>query len=105
MSMVGYEGWQCQQCGLGAFSTIMLRSGPAGEKTLCNTCGISFAIHGALPENRKDLFAIAKNEDPSQQQQQQQQDSFEATEEEPEQNGEAVADVGMGTPAAEVVAV
>ena len=53
-----FEGWQCQQCGLGASSTIMLRSGPGGEKTLCNTCGIYWSIHGALPQDRKDLFAV-----------------------------------------------
>ncbi|KAG0366670.1 Chromatin structure remodeling complex protein sfh1 [Gamsiella multidivaricata] len=56
MNMDGYKDWQCQQCGLGAYSTFMLRSGPGGEKTLCNTCGLYWAVHGGLPEDRKDLF-------------------------------------------------
>lgn len=51
-----YEYWQCQQCGLGAYSTYMLRSGPGGDKTLCNFCGLHYAVHGRLPEDRKDLF-------------------------------------------------
>ncbi|CAO3567869.1 unnamed protein product [Mortierella alpina] len=58
MGMENSEGWQCQQCGLGANSTIMLRSGPGGEKTLCNTCGIYWSINGALPQDRKGLFAV-----------------------------------------------
>lgn len=41
----------------------MLRAGPGGEKTLCNTCGMSYAIHGVLPVNRKDLFAVPKNDE------------------------------------------
>ncbi|KAF9113377.1 Chromatin structure remodeling complex protein sfh1 [Mortierella sp. AM989] len=51
-----YETWQCRQCGLGAGSTYMIRSGPAGEKTLCNTCGLHWAVHGSLPQDREDLF-------------------------------------------------
>ncbi|KAF9365109.1 Chromatin structure remodeling complex protein sfh1 [Mortierella sp. NVP85] len=54
-----YEHWQCQQCGLGAHSTYMLRSGPGGDKTLCNFCGLHYAVHGQLPEDRKDLFKFA----------------------------------------------
>ncbi|CAO3567148.1 unnamed protein product [Mortierella alpina] len=56
MSMEEYGGWQCQQCGLGAHSTVMLRSGPGGDKSLCNTCGLYWAVHGSVPEERKDLF-------------------------------------------------
>ncbi|KAG0200077.1 Chromatin structure remodeling complex protein sfh1 [Mortierella sp. GBA30] len=63
MSMEGYEGWQCQQCGLGAHSTVMLRSGPEGEKTLCNTCGLHWSIHGSLPQERKDLFRFGTDEE------------------------------------------
>ncbi|KAF9109080.1 Chromatin structure remodeling complex protein sfh1 [Mortierella sp. AM989] len=62
MNMEPYEGWQCQQCGLGAFSTVMLRSGPAGDKTLCNTCGLHWMVHDSLPEDRKDLFAFKTEE-------------------------------------------
>ncbi|KAG9069740.1 Chromatin structure remodeling complex protein sfh1 [Linnemannia hyalina] len=58
MNMAAYDTWQCQQCGLGARSTFMLRTGPGGEKTLCNTCGISWSIKGVLPEDRKDLFVF-----------------------------------------------
>ncbi|KAG0222309.1 Chromatin structure remodeling complex protein sfh1 [Mortierella sp. GBA43] len=57
-----YEGWQCQQCRLGAHSTVMIRSGPGGDKTLCNTCGLHWMVHGALPEDRKDLFAFVSDE-------------------------------------------
>ncbi|KAK3814998.1 MAG: hypothetical protein J3Q66DRAFT_203430 [Benniella sp.] len=60
-----YEGWQCQQCGLGAHSTVMIRSGPGGEKTLCNTCGLHWMVHGALPEDRKDLFIFVSDEKPA----------------------------------------
>lgn len=56
MNMKEYEHWQCQQCRLGAHSTYMLRSGPGGDKTLCNFCGLHYAVHGRLPEDRKDLF-------------------------------------------------
>ena len=58
MNMAAYDTWQCQHCGLGARSTFMLRTGPGGEKTLCNTCGISWSIRGVLPEDRKDLFVF-----------------------------------------------
>ncbi|KAF9153573.1 Chromatin structure remodeling complex protein sfh1 [Linnemannia schmuckeri] len=58
MNMEAYDTWQCQHCGLGAHSTFMLRTGPGGEKTLCNTCGISWSIRGVLPEDRKDLFVF-----------------------------------------------
>jgi len=58
MDMGGYEDWKCQQCGLGSFSTVMLRTGPAGERTLCNTCGLHWSIHNALPQERKDLFSF-----------------------------------------------
>ncbi|KAI7831351.1 hypothetical protein BC939DRAFT_183848 [Gamsiella multidivaricata] len=62
MNMEPYEGWQCQQCGLAAFSTVVLRSGPAGEKTLCNTCGLYWSVYGTLPEDRKDLFVFQSDE-------------------------------------------
>lgn len=58
MNMDAYDEWQCQHCGLGAHSTFMLRAGPGGEKTLCNTCGISWSVRGVLPEARKDLFVF-----------------------------------------------
>ncbi|KAF8930956.1 hypothetical protein BGZ58_007925 [Dissophora ornata] len=58
MNMEPYENWHCQQCGLGAYSTVMLRSGPAGEKTLCNMCGLYWSAYGALPEERKELFVF-----------------------------------------------
>ncbi|KAF9395638.1 Chromatin structure remodeling complex protein sfh1 [Podila verticillata] len=58
MDMGGYEDWKCQQCGLGSFSTAMLRTGPAGERTLCNTCGLHWSIHSTLPQERKDLFSF-----------------------------------------------
>ncbi|KAF9131461.1 Chromatin structure remodeling complex protein sfh1 [Mortierella sp. 14UC] len=61
MNMDAYDNWQCQHCGLGAHSTFMLRSGPGGEKTLCNTCGISWSVRGALPEDRKDLFVFDRS--------------------------------------------
>ncbi|KAF9996850.1 Chromatin structure remodeling complex protein sfh1 [Modicella reniformis] len=61
LNLKEYDYWQCQQCGLGARSTYMLRSGPGGEKTLCNFCGLHLAVHGRLPEDRKDLFRF-KNE-------------------------------------------
>ncbi|KAF9918425.1 Chromatin structure remodeling complex protein sfh1, partial [Lobosporangium transversale] len=54
-----YEKWQCQQCGLGAHSTFMIRSGPTGEKTLCNFCGLHYTVHGSLPMDRKDLFKFS----------------------------------------------
>ncbi|KAG0366350.1 Chromatin structure remodeling complex protein sfh1 [Mortierella sp. AD032] len=60
MNTDAYDNWQCQHCGLGARSTFMLRTGPAGEKSLCNTCGISWSIRGALPEDRKDLFVFGR---------------------------------------------
>ncbi|KAF9360460.1 Chromatin structure remodeling complex protein sfh1 [Mortierella sp. AD094] len=56
LNLKEYETWQCRQCGLGAGSTYMIRSGPAGEKTLCNTCGLHWAVHGSLPQDREDLF-------------------------------------------------
>ncbi|KAF9934222.1 Chromatin structure remodeling complex protein sfh1 [Linnemannia zychae] len=60
MDMTAYEDWQCQHCGLGAHSTVMLRPGPNGDKTLCNTCGLSWLAHGGvLPVDRLDLFRIA----------------------------------------------
>ncbi|KAF9951485.1 Chromatin structure remodeling complex protein sfh1 [Mortierella alpina] len=63
MSMEGYGGWQCQQCGLGAHSTVMLRSGPGGDKSLCNTCGLYWAVHGSVPVERKDLFRFGVEEE------------------------------------------
>ncbi|KAG0271323.1 Chromatin structure remodeling complex protein sfh1 [Linnemannia exigua] len=60
MNMDAYDSWQCQHCGLGAHSTFMLRTGPAGDKTLCNTCGISWSIRSVLPEDRKDLFVFGR---------------------------------------------
>ncbi|KAF9277789.1 Chromatin structure remodeling complex protein sfh1 [Mortierella alpina] len=63
MSMEGYGGWQCQQCGLGAHSTVMLRSGPGGDKSLCNTCGLYWAVHGSVPAERKDLFRFGTEDD------------------------------------------
>ncbi|OAQ24262.1 SNF5-domain-containing protein [Linnemannia elongata AG-77] len=60
VDMAAYENWQCQHCGLGAHSTVLLRAGPGGDKTLCNTCGLSWAVHGGvLPAERLDLFRIA----------------------------------------------
>lgn len=54
-----FENWQCQHCGLGAHSTVLLRAGPGGDKTLCNTCGLSWSVHGGvLPAERLDLFRI-----------------------------------------------
>ncbi|KAG0345798.1 Chromatin structure remodeling complex protein sfh1 [Podila humilis] len=61
MDMGGYEDWKCQQCGLGAFSTVMLRTGPAGERTLCNTCGLYWSVHNTLPQDRKDLFSFSED--------------------------------------------
>ncbi|KAF9931734.1 Chromatin structure remodeling complex protein sfh1 [Linnemannia zychae] len=58
MNTDAYESWQCQHCGLGTHSTFMIRAGPGGDKTLCNTCGISWSIRGVLPEDRKDLFVF-----------------------------------------------
>ncbi|KAF9288840.1 Chromatin structure remodeling complex protein sfh1 [Linnemannia elongata] len=63
MNMAAYDTWQCQHCGLGAHSTFMLRTGPGGDKTLCNTCGISWSIRGVLPEDRKDLFVFDRPAD------------------------------------------
>ncbi|KAG0235223.1 Chromatin structure remodeling complex protein sfh1 [Actinomortierella wolfii] len=93
MDMAGYQGWRCKQCGLGAHSTVMLRSGPDGERTLCNTCGIYWRVKGTLPELRKDLFVFADDQDTEangvaekggqeqqQQQQQQQQDQQQPSE-------------------------
>ncbi|KAF9126246.1 Chromatin structure remodeling complex protein sfh1 [Mortierella sp. 14UC] len=62
LDMAAFENWQCQHCGLGAHSTVMLRAGPAGEKSLCNTCGLSWAVHGnVLPADRLDLFRISSS--------------------------------------------
>ncbi|KAF9994493.1 Chromatin structure remodeling complex protein sfh1 [Modicella reniformis] len=60
-----YEGWQCHHCGLGAHSTVMIRSGPGGDKTLCNSCGLHWVVHGLLPEDRKDLFVFVSEETPA----------------------------------------
>ncbi|KAF8945143.1 hypothetical protein BGZ47_003184 [Haplosporangium gracile] len=60
VDMVAFENWQCQHCGLGAHSTVLLRAGPGGDKTLCNTCGLSWSVHGGvLPAERLDLFRVA----------------------------------------------
>ncbi|KAG0251454.1 Chromatin structure remodeling complex protein sfh1 [Linnemannia exigua] len=62
MDKATFENWQCQHCGLGAHSTVMLRAGPAGDKSLCNTCGLSWAVHGGvLPADRLDLFRISSS--------------------------------------------
>ncbi|KAG0023569.1 Chromatin structure remodeling complex protein sfh1 [Entomortierella chlamydospora] len=61
LNLKEYETWQCRQCGLGAGSTYMIRSGPAGEKTLCNTCGLHWAVHGSLPQDREDLFRFTNS--------------------------------------------
>lgn len=59
VDMAAFENWQCQHCGLGAHSTVLLRAGPGGDKTLCNTCGLSWTVHGGvLPAERLDLFRI-----------------------------------------------
>ncbi|KAG0290797.1 Chromatin structure remodeling complex protein sfh1 [Dissophora globulifera] len=65
MNLSEYDHWQCQQCGLGAHSTFMLRSGPGGDKTLCNTCGLHWAVYSNLPEERKDLFRFKTDKDAS----------------------------------------
>lgn len=40
----------------------MLRTGPEGERTLCNTCGLHWSINNALPQERKDLFSFKDGE-------------------------------------------
>ncbi|KAF9093837.1 hypothetical protein BGX29_009782, partial [Mortierella sp. GBA35] len=66
MDMAAYEDWQCQHCGLGAHSTVLLRAGPGGDKTLCNTCGLSWSVHGGvLPADRQGLFRIASAAGPA----------------------------------------
>ncbi|KAF9201388.1 Chromatin structure remodeling complex protein sfh1 [Haplosporangium sp. Z 27] len=59
LNLKEYDNWQCRQCGLGAGSTYMIRSGPEGEKTLCNTCGLYWAVHGSLPQDRENLFRFS----------------------------------------------
>jgi hypothetical protein len=59
VDLAAFENWQCQHCGLGAHSTVLLRAGPGGDKTLCNTCGLSWSVHGGvLPVERLDLFRV-----------------------------------------------
>lgn len=41
----------------------MLRSGPGGDKSLCNTCGLYWAVHGSVPVERKDLFRFGVEEE------------------------------------------
>ncbi|KAI9087746.1 hypothetical protein DFS34DRAFT_678201 [Phlyctochytrium arcticum] len=34
------RGWRCQNCGISAKRTPLLRIGPTGERTLCDECGL-----------------------------------------------------------------
>ncbi|KNC96804.1 uncharacterized protein SPPG_08006 [Spizellomyces punctatus DAOM BR117] len=36
------RGWRCRNCGVSAKDTPLLRKGPTGEKTLCDTCGLYY---------------------------------------------------------------
>lgn len=44
--------WRCAWCLLSGKYTPTLRRGPQGTKTLCNACGIWYAKHGNLPQER-----------------------------------------------------
>ncbi|KAJ3300690.1 SWI/SNF chromatin-remodeling complex subunit [Borealophlyctis nickersoniae] len=37
---VNVTAWRCENCGITAANTPLLRKGPSGEKTLCNACGL-----------------------------------------------------------------
>jgi chromatin structure-remodeling complex subunit SFH1 len=49
-------GWRCQHCGMDARGTVLVRRGPYGPKTLCNSCGLAWQDKGMLPEHRKDKY-------------------------------------------------
>ncbi|KAG9286407.1 hypothetical protein G9A89_014573 [Geosiphon pyriformis] len=42
------EEWTCYNCGCHSSKTPLLRKGPAGEKTLCNACGLYFQKNNTL---------------------------------------------------------
>src|SRR5262245_40323963 len=46
--------WHCSHCWMDAYHTSIVRRGPQGIKTLCNSCGSAYITRGNLPPGRKD---------------------------------------------------
>ncbi|KAJ3162366.1 SWI/SNF chromatin-remodeling complex subunit [Geranomyces michiganensis] len=42
------RGWACENCGVGAAATPMIRKNAAGEMMLCDECGLYYARNGAV---------------------------------------------------------
>ncbi|KAI5386174.1 GATA transcription factor 19 [Lathyrus oleraceus] len=54
---------RCQHCGIGEKSTPVMRRGPAGPRSLCNACGLTWANKGTLRDlNRAGRIAFEQNE-------------------------------------------
>lgn len=46
------KNWKCSWCSLSGLYTPTLRRGPLGHRTLCNACGLWYAKHKTLPQDR-----------------------------------------------------
>lgn len=47
--------WRCVDCDCSPFMTTIIRAGPAGDKTLCNACGLyRFKYNSIRPQNYMD---------------------------------------------------
>jgi hypothetical protein len=46
------KNWKCSWCSLSGLYTPTLRKGPLGNRTLCNACGLWYAKHKTLPQDR-----------------------------------------------------
>ncbi|KAL6964214.1 hypothetical protein U1Q18_035272 [Sarracenia purpurea var. burkii] len=51
-----YASNKCQHCGISAKSTPVMRRGPTGSRTLCNSCGLIWANKGTL----RDLTKVGR---------------------------------------------
>lgn len=49
-------GWRCSHCWMDARGETLVRRGPEGPKTLCNSCGLHWQAKGQLPFHRKDKY-------------------------------------------------
>lgn len=47
--------WRCADCGISPFMTTIVRAGPAGDKSLCNACGLyRYKYNTMRPQNYMD---------------------------------------------------
>ncbi|GAU30533.1 hypothetical protein TSUD_65430, partial [Trifolium subterraneum] len=54
---------RCQHCGIGEKCTPVMRRGPAGPRSLCNACGLTWANKGTLRDlSKAGGIALEQNE-------------------------------------------